>query len=101
VALRTPGAVQGIGFSLIFPLVFASSTFVPVATMPSWLQVFAKHTPITAVTDAVRALSLGQPLGDLPAVALAWVVAIILVTGVAANLVYRRMSRWLNRSGAG
>ena len=92
VAFRTPEAVQGIGFAAIFPLVFASSTFVPVTTMPWWLQLVAKHTPITATADAVRALSLGQPLHDLPLVAVVWLVGMILVTGVVARAVYNRMS---------
>lgn len=92
VAFRTPEAVQVIGFAAIFPLVFASSTFVPVTTMPWWLQVVAKHTPITATADAVRALSLGHPLHDLPLVAVVWLVAMILVAGAAGRVVYSRMS---------
>ena len=52
---------QVAGFIWIFPLVFASSIFVPIETMPAWLQSFANYTPITATVDAVRALSLGQP----------------------------------------
>ncbi|MDQ6772358.1 MAG: ABC transporter permease [Candidatus Dormibacteraeota bacterium] len=84
--------MQGIGFVAIFPLVFASSTFVPVATKPSWLQVIARHTPITAVADAVRALSLGEPLHELPIVALIWLAAMIVVAGGAARLIYGRMS---------
>ena len=55
VILRTPEAIQGVGFAIIFPVVFASSVFVPVSTMPSWLQWFAARTPITATVDAVRA----------------------------------------------
>lgn len=92
VAFRTPEAVQGIGFAAIFPLVFASSTFVPVTTMPWWLQLVAKHTPITAAADAVRALSLGLPLHDLPLTAVVWLAAVILVAGTAARVVYNRMS---------
>ena len=48
-------------FPILAPLVFASSAFVPVSTMPGWLQVFAKHQPVTAAVDAVRALMLGGP----------------------------------------
>ena len=56
VALTVRGAetAQTAGFVVIFPLVFASSVFVPVATLPHWLQAFAKISPVTA--DAARPL---------------------------------------------
>ena len=93
VAFKTPEAVQGIGFVVLFPLVFASSTFVPVGTMPGWLQVISRHSPITAVADAVRALSLGRSVGDTPLIAFAWLAAITLAAGAFAAVVYRRMAR--------
>ncbi len=93
VAFKTPEAVQGIGFVVLFPLVFASSTFVPVGTMPGWLQVLSKHSPITAVADAVRALSLGRSVGDSPLIAVAWLVAITIAAGTVAAVLYRRMAR--------
>src|SRR6266508_824381 len=45
----------------VIPLIFASSTFVPVATMPGWLQAFAKANPVTVTVtvDALRVLCLG------------------------------------------
>lgn len=92
VAFRTPEAVQGIGFAAIFPLVFASSTFVPVTTMPWSLQIVAKNTPITAAADAVRALSLGLPLHELPLVAVMWLAGTMLVAAAAARVIYNRMS---------
>lgn len=48
-------------FVAVFPLVFASSVFVPVATMPGWLQGWATISPVTVTADAARALSLGGP----------------------------------------
>ena len=45
---------------LVFPLTFVSSAYVPVASMPGWLQPFAKHQPLTYMVDAVRALTLGS-----------------------------------------
>lgn len=93
VIFRTPEAIQGVGFALIFPIVFASSVFVPVSTMPSWLQAIAGRTPITATVDAVRALSLGLPLHTLPLSAVTWLVAIILLAGGASSVVYHRMGR--------
>jgi len=47
----------------VFPLVFASSSYVPIQTMPGWLQAFAKINPFTSLVDTVRALMLG---GDVP-----------------------------------
>lgn len=91
VLLRTPEAIQGVGFALIFPIVFASSVFVPVATMPSWLQWFAARTPITATVDAVRALSLGLPLHQLPQSAVVWLLTVTVLTGALSALFYSRM----------
>ena len=61
VALTVRGAeaAQSAGFVAIFPLVFASSVFVPVSSMPAWLAAFAKVSPVTLTADAARALSLG------------------------------------------
>lgn len=52
-------AAQGFAL-LIFPLTFVSSAYVPVESMPGWLQAFAEHQPITVMADAVRALTLGD-----------------------------------------
>lgn len=69
-AMLVPGseAVQTAGFVLVFPLVFASSIFVPLETMPSWLAAFAQISPLTHATDAARAFAIG---GD-PSTALLW-----------------------------
>lgn len=93
VLFRTPEGVQGVGFAFIFPIVFASSVFVPVASMPSWLQVIAAHTPITAAVDAVRALSLGLPLHELPLTAVLWLLAVVAIAGTASTAIYERMGR--------
>ncbi|MDQ6839073.1 MAG: ABC transporter permease [Actinomycetota bacterium] len=53
-------AVNAATFPVIFPLTFASSAFVPTATMPSWLRAFADHQPVTTVINAVRDLTLGN-----------------------------------------
>ena len=52
-------AAQGMAL-LVFPLTFVSSAYVPVDSMPGWLQAFADHQPITVMVDAVRALCLGD-----------------------------------------
>ena len=65
VALTVRGAeaAQSAGFVVIFPLVFASSVFVPVATMPDWLQTFAKVSPVTLTANAARTYAL---VGGVP-----------------------------------
>lgn len=70
---------QVAGFIWIFPLVFASSIFVPVETMPDWLQAFAKVNPITVSVNTVRALSLGGDWQTDFTKALLWFLAILLV----------------------
>jgi ABC-2 type transport system permease protein/oleandomycin transport system permease protein len=72
------------------PLVFASSAFVPVASMPGWLQVFAEHQPVSVTASAVRALTLGGPTAWYVIQAILWVVVIV---AVAAPLAVRRYRR--------
>jgi len=87
--VRNAEAAQAAGFLVVFPLTFASSAFVPTDSMPGWLQVFAENQPITATIDAVRALVLGQPVGDLLVVALAWILGIAAVMTTLAVARYR------------
>ncbi len=91
-ALKTPETVQAASFPLIFPLVFASSIFVPVESMPGWLQAFVKVNPITLVTDTVRALALGEPFELMPD--LAWAaLSMVLILAVFAPLAIARYRR--------
>lgn len=97
--VRTPEAVQAAAFIPIFPLVFASSVFLPTATMPAWLRVFADHQPLTVVTNAMRGLILGDgalPVGQDLATeivrALAWIAAITAVASLLAVRSYRRIT---------
>ena len=82
VGLKVPGAeaAQSAGFVFVFPLVFVSSVFVPVATMPDALAAFARVSPITLTADAARALAIGtgEWLGPSLAV-VGWVLAILAV----------------------
>lgn len=57
-------AAQAVAFPVMFPLTFASSAFVPVNTMPGWLQGFAAHQPVTVVINACRGLMLGPDAAD-------------------------------------
>jgi ABC transporter DrrB family efflux protein len=89
-AVGDPEAAQAAAFPVMAPLVFASSAFVPVETMPGWLQVFAEHQPVSVTASAVRALVLGGPTADFVLQSLAWSVGIILVFAPIAVRGYRR-----------
>lgn len=80
-------------FLVIFPLVFASSAYVPVASMPSWLQVFSRNQPITHVVNAARELALGfTPPGTEGALGKTFIwIAIILIIFVPLSVrLYRK-----------
>jgi len=83
---------QVAGFVWIFPIVFASSMFVPVETMPGWLQAFAKINPVTVTTDTVRALSLGGEVLTSLWKCLAWIGGILVVFLPLAVRRYRRIA---------
>ena len=72
-------AAQSAGFIWLFPLTFASSAFVPTESMPSWLQTFANHQPVTLIVNAVRGLLLNQPNASTILQAIAWCVGILVV----------------------
>jgi ABC-type multidrug transport system permease subunit len=60
----SPQAAQGLSF-LVFPLSFVSSAYVPVSTMPGWMQGFASHQPMTVMCNTVRILTGGKAAQDL------------------------------------
>jgi len=88
--VRDPESAGIGGLLAVIPLIFTSSTFVPVATFPGWLQTFANLNPITDIVDALRALCLGGPTADPVLQALAWIAGLLVVTVPAAVLQYRR-----------
>ncbi|GGI08991.1 ABC transporter permease [Egicoccus halophilus] len=99
-AVRNPEAAQSAVMLPVFPLVFASSVFLPTQTMPDWLRVFADHQPITVIANALRALMLGpaallpgQTVGGQVVAALAWIVGITAVFAVLAVRLYRKVER--------
>jgi ABC transporter DrrB family efflux protein len=88
---KGPEAAQSAGFVAIFPLVFASSIFVPVDTMPDWLQAIANVSPVTATADAARALAIGGDVWDPLWQVVAWVTGILLVFVPLCVRKYRRL----------
>jgi ABC-2 type transport system permease protein/oleandomycin transport system permease protein len=94
--VHTVEAAQSGGFIWLFPLTFASSAFVPVATMPSWLQGFAMHQPITVLSDALRGLFHVNPTLTTADTRWAliqsagWIIAILAVFVPLSVMQYRR-----------
>ena len=87
--VRDPESAGIGGLLAIIPLIFTSSTFVPIATMPGWLQAFAKINPITLTVDALRALCLGGPTATHVWQSLAIIGLLLAFTMPAAVLRYR------------
>jgi ABC-2 type transport system permease protein len=61
--LRNAEAMQSVGFLAMFPLMFASSAYVPLAGLPGWLRAIARVNPLTYAVDAARNLALAMPVG--------------------------------------
>jgi ABC transporter DrrB family efflux protein len=93
VALTVRGAeaAQSAGFVVIFPLVFASSVFVPIATFPGWLQAFAKVSPVTLTANAARSLALTGAPASLGGT-LAWIGGLLAVFVPLSVWRYRRIN---------
>ncbi|HSP38148.1 MAG TPA: ABC transporter permease [Frankiaceae bacterium] len=89
-AVKDPETAQAASFPILAPLVFASSVFVPVATMPSWLQPWAENQPVSLTASAARQLMLGIPAGNDLLWACVWIVAIVAVCAPLAAWRYRR-----------
>ena len=92
VGLAAPNSetAQAMTFPLIFPLTFASSIFVQISTMPSWLRGFATYQPVSQAADAVRGLMLGTPVGGSILAAVIWSLVAVAILGPLATSRYRR-----------
>jgi ABC-2 type transport system permease protein/oleandomycin transport system permease protein len=94
IGLSAPNAetAQVISFPILFPLTFASSAFVPVSSMPGWLQAFATYQPVSVVVAAARSLMLGGAYTSTRHVlgALAWSIGLLVVLVPLAVRQYRR-----------
>jgi ABC-2 type transport system permease protein len=87
--VRAPEAANSAMFFLMF-FSYASSAFVPVRTMPTWLRGFAAHQPVTPITETIRGLLLGHSAPLPLAAALAWCIGIAVVSMAAAAVLFRR-----------
>jgi ABC-2 type transport system permease protein len=92
--LKTIEAVNSIGFVLIFPLTFLSSTFVQPEFMPGWLQGFAENQPFTLVLEAVRGLLTGYPDVDNQGwIAVALLTGMLIVAAPLATWMFERRGK--------
>ena len=88
----SPETANSIGFTLIFPLTFASSVFVPTESMPDGLQQFAEANPFTTISDAVRSLWLDTPANTDVWMAFIWCVVLTAVFAPLAVARYRKVA---------
>jgi ABC transporter DrrB family efflux protein len=91
-AIGDEESVQAFGLIWLFPLTFVSSAFVPIQTMPGWLQAFASNQPVTYVVDTMRAMALGGPIEANLLKSAAWLAGIFIVFAPLAVRAYRRAS---------
>lgn len=85
-------AASGFSFAILF-LPYVSSAFVPVATLPEWLQPVAEHQPITPINESVRGLLFDLPVGDYLLPALLWCLGIMLAAITGSVLLWRKSAR--------
>ena len=92
--VRSPQAVQGVLNIALFPLMFCSSIFTSVTTMPGWLQAFAKINPLTTAANSARGMMVGGQfaIGHDGWITLAWALGMSLVFGPLALRAYNRHS---------
>ena len=88
----SPETANSIGFTLIFPLTFASSVFVPASTMPDGLRQFAEANPFTTWADALRSLWIGTPANSDVWVSFVWCFVLIAIFAPLAVERYRRVA---------
>ena len=88
--VKTAQGVQVFGFTAMFPIVFASGLLVPIATMPGWLQAFAKANPMTLLAAACRGLMIGGPVAVQAGESMLWALGILVVFAPLAVRAYRR-----------
>jgi ABC-2 type transport system permease protein/oleandomycin transport system permease protein len=90
-SVRDPETAQSAGFIWVFPLVFASSAFVPTSSMPGIVHTFADINPVTLTVNAARALTIGDGNALAPTLGtLAWLAGLLLVFVPLAVRAFRR-----------
>lgn len=97
--LRTPEAVNGVGFTVMFPLTFLANTFAPTHEMPTWLRTLCEWNPVSSLTQSLRELwgngpvagpDTSWPLQHPQLMTVFWA---LLITAVVAPLALRAFQR--------
>ena len=91
VSFKSVQAVSSVTFIVAIPLTFLSSAFVPIETMPGWLQAFTKINPITIVIDLNRNLAQGGPIASLAWQTALWIAIMVFGIGSLATWRYKRI----------
>jgi ABC transporter DrrB family efflux protein len=91
-AIGDEESVQAFGLVWLFPLTFLSSAFVPIPSMPGWLQAFANNQPVTYVINVMRSMALGGPIAADLWKSAAWLAGIFIVFAPLAVRAYKRAS---------
>ena len=89
----SPQAAQGLSF-LVFPLSFVSSAYVPVSTMPGWMQAFANHQPLTLMCNTVRILTGGSAARHLLGHSATYYLVPSLLWTAAIVIVFAPLAAW-------
>jgi ABC-2 type transport system permease protein/oleandomycin transport system permease protein len=96
VGLAAPNSetAQVMAFPILFPLAFASTAFVPIQSMPGWMQAFASHQPVSVVVNGARSLMVGGYYHSPTSVwhALAWIFGLLVVLIPLSVWKYRKTS---------
>ncbi|CAN5597896.1 multidrug efflux ABC transporter permease LieB [soil metagenome] len=88
-ASRSAEAANGYGFILLF-VPYLSSAFVPVDSMPVWLQWIAQNQPVTPIIETIRGLLMGTEMGSSPALAIGWCLLILVIAIIWGSVTFRR-----------
>jgi ABC transporter DrrB family efflux protein len=91
-AIGDEESVQAFGLIWLFPITFLSSAFVPISSMPGWLQAFANNQPVTYVINTMRALAIGGPIEANLWKSIVWLAGIFIVFVPLAVRAYKRAS---------
>ncbi len=90
-SVRNAESAGSLMFFVVFPLTFLSSAFVPIESMPGWLQAFADINPVTKAVDLGRALTQGGPIIPNARATAAWTIGMAVVIGPIAVWKYRKV----------
>ncbi|CAL99771.1 oleandomycin transport system permease protein [Saccharopolyspora erythraea NRRL 2338] len=88
--IRSQQALPGVAMSFMFPLTMGSNVFVPLETMPGWLQAWNGINPVTKLADTARGLMIGGPVAGPLTATLIWMVVLVAVFFPLAMWAYRR-----------